>query len=186
MKIKILLSVFILFVIGLIAYYDMSSAPAIHMQERVGSIQGYSSGKQAPDFTFTDLNGKESRLSALRGKVVLINFWASWCTPCLTEFPKMIRLIEHFNGDVVLLAISKDENIDDIHRFLARFPELPKSVIIVLDQDKHISHDIFHTVRLPETIIIGTDQTMRRKIIGEPNIWEGAEIYQYLQNLITP
>src|SRR5687767_14878390 len=68
----------------------------------------------APDIQAQDKNGKLLPLSAYRGKVVLLNFWASWCEPCVKEMPSMDALQRTFGDDLVVLAISADESWDDI------------------------------------------------------------------------
>jgi thiol-disulfide isomerase/thioredoxin len=80
---------------------------AIKLKRKLGT------GQQAPDFEFTTIDGKKMKLSDLKGKVVYIDFWASWCGPCMQEVPHAQKLEEHFSGrDVVFLNISLDEKAE--------------------------------------------------------------------------
>jgi peroxiredoxin len=66
-------------------------------------------GKQAPDFTLPDVNGKDVRLSSLRGKYVLVDFWASWCAPCREENPNVVRAFQEFKDkNFTVLGVSLD------------------------------------------------------------------------------
>jgi len=70
-------------------------------------------GQPAIDFAFTSLDGKKMKLSDLKGKVVYIDFWASWCGPCMRELPSAKKVEEHFKGrDVVFLNVSIDEDME--------------------------------------------------------------------------
>jgi len=64
--------------------------------------------KTAPDFELKDLSGKRVKLSSLAGKIVIVNFWATWCGPCLQELPHLDKIQQEHKGEVVVLAISTD------------------------------------------------------------------------------
>ncbi len=141
-----------------------------------------------PDFSFETLEGQTLSIHDLKGKPVIINFWATWCTPCLTEFPHLLTLIKHYDGKIILLAISSDKNIKDIHRFLnTQPPEIQEilrthPIYITLDKKRAITHDLFLTERYPESIILAPNGTMRRKIVGLFD-WQSTEIKKYLTAL---
>ncbi|MCL4677623.1 MAG: TlpA family protein disulfide reductase [Alphaproteobacteria bacterium] len=140
----------------------------------------------APDFTFTTLEKQNRTLAEFRGKTVILNFWATWCAPCLREFPTLLELAEKHADDTVLLAISVDENPAQIDPFLKRFDETARSrlkrpnVVIAIDPQRKVVQDLFGTTMFPETFIIGPDMTIRHKIVGEIE-WESQE----LQTLIS-
>ena len=95
----------------------------------------------APDFTFQDLDGKTHKLSDFRGKTVILNFWASWCTPCVIEFPQMLELASNNQKNTIFIFLSLDSNEQDIVRFLKKYIKVPISgnVMVALDQNKLIS-----------------------------------------------
>ena len=94
-------------------------------------------GDIAPDFTCNDQAGKQQRLSALRGKVVLVNFWATWCSPCREELPSLQALQKKFpSNDLVILALSVDDSWEPINRFMAQHQF---TIPVYADFDKKIS-----------------------------------------------
>lgn len=132
----------------------------------------------APDFHFSTIEGEEYSLRDLKGKGVVLNFWASWCAPCVTEFPALLALAAREQGKLVLLAVSVDHDRAAMEKFLAKMREdyadlYPvTSVLVVHDVKKGIAQDLFQTIKYPETILIGPDQGMREKIAGEVD-WLG-------------
>ena len=78
-------------------------------------------GYRAPDFAFEDLEGNTVRLSELRGKPVLLNFWATWCPPCRKEIPDLQRFYEQYGDRITLLGIDWGEDVEEVKRFLERY-----------------------------------------------------------------
>lgn len=137
--------------------------------------------EKVPDFQFTDINGKDHDISDYRGKIVLLNFWATWCPPCVIEFPKLLSLAK-LNPDIVLIALSSDTDDSKIQNFLKKNEPPPSNVVIARDDRRHITSDIFGTYKLPETTIISPSGQIVRKIVGDTD-WTGAEIKDFLQTL---
>ena len=169
--------------------YDMYAKPQftpIPTQEQ--KTENISLGN-VPDFSFKTIDGKTTSIKELRGKLVIMNFWATWCGTCITEIPDMLNLVKYFEGDVVLLAISSDNKLEDITKFIAKQSDdiikeiKSSSVYIVLDNNREITHGLFLTERYPETIIVSPDGEMLRKIIGKFD-WASPEIQEYLKNLL--
>jgi cytochrome c biogenesis protein CcmG, thiol:disulfide interchange protein DsbE len=126
-------------------------------------------GKEAPDFVLPNLNDKSVRLSDYRGKVVFLNFWATWCKPCREEMPSMEVLYKNFDRDgLVVLAVSIDRvtTKKDIPPFISSmnltFPVLVDSWG---QTDKR-----YKLMGVPETYIIDQQGILREKIIG-PRDW---------------
>ena len=133
-------------------------------------------GKRAPDFTVSD--GTNSiHLANYRGKVVLLNFWASWCGPCIQETPALVEL-HHEHPDLAILAVSIDEDPGAYQRFLSRFHV---DLTTVRDPKQTVAK-IYGTDGWPETYIIDRNGIVRRKVVGDPD-WSNPEIRAFLQGL---
>jgi cytochrome c biogenesis protein CcmG/thiol:disulfide interchange protein DsbE len=135
-------------------------------------------GTLAADFTVQDQDRKVT-LSALRGKVVVLNFWASWCPPCVAETPSLVAM-HHLLRDkgVIVLAVSIDDDDSAYHRFIQ---EQGMDMLTVRDAAKK-SNNLYGTFVFPETYIIDRNGILRRKIIGETN-WTEQEMMEYLTKL---
>jgi thiol-disulfide isomerase/thioredoxin len=138
----------------------------------------------APDFSVTGLNGRHYGLREnFSGKTVLLNFWASWCIPCAAELPRLYSLARLYPDDVVLLAVSSDEDAKTADAFLRRFPRRPKNAVFAIDSARHISQDIFQTMLLPETVIIAPDGTMVAKLVGAD--WSPEDARRLIDSTLT-
>ena len=113
-----------------------------------------------------------------QGKVVVLNFWASWCPPCLEEFPSLIDLQRRM-PNVVVLAVSFDTDANAYRQYLVDNHIAGITTILDLSQR---SNTAFDTSRPPETYIIDRNGIIRRKFIGAQD-WTTPEIINYLQNL---
>ena len=134
-------------------------------------------GKPAPDFSVKD-SDRSVALSDLRGKIVVLNFWATWCPPCVDEMPSLVAMQAKMRDSVTVLAVSLDANEDTYHRFLKDYKV---NLLTVRDRDKK-SSDLYGTFGYPETYIIDAKGVLRRKFIG-PVDWTKPEIIEYLQKL---
>jgi thiol-disulfide isomerase/thioredoxin len=133
-------------------------------------------GRMAPDFTVTD-SSRTVRLADYRGKVVLVNFWASWCLPCLEELPSLEALQKQM-PEVVILAISIDEDPDAYHRFLA---EHQVTLITVNDPQQRVN-TLYGTHLFPETYVVDRNGYIRRKFVIAQD-WTSPEVTNYLKHL---
>lgn len=143
----------------------------------------------SPDVVFTKTDGTEIPLRDLKGKVVFLNFWATWCGPCFDEFPSLLDLVEAFNGQLVLIAVSNDSDPKEIDKFIRLFP--PKvqkqfynqNIHLVWDKNSEISRKNFGVFRFPETLILNPQQKMVQKIVG-PTDWVDPTMQETLRNLL--
>jgi peroxiredoxin len=134
-------------------------------------------GTTAPDFTVND-GTKTVQLSQLRGKPVLLNFWATWCPPCVQEVPDLVELQRQMGDHVVVLAVSMDEDDAAYKSFTAK--HMP-GVLTVRDGD-HKSSAMYGTFAYPETFLIDKDGKIQRKFIGAVE-WTSPEIVDYLKKM---
>jgi peroxiredoxin len=139
-------------------------------------------GKAAPDFQLPDLNDKEIRLSDYRGKVVFLNFWATWCKPCREEMPSMEVLYKNFEKDgLVILAVSIDRVTTK-----KEIPPFVKGLNLtfpVLVDSWGQTDKRYKLMGVPETYIIDREGTLREKVIG-PRDWTRLDNLQILTQLI--
>lgn len=170
---------------GLIfALWDMTASPPgqpIKTSKQTQTTNNAKDNQMAPDITFTDLKGASHSLASFRGQTVMINVWATWCPPCIAEMPQLLELASQDREQLVLIALSVDENADTITRFFDRMPPEHrekldlKNVTIAHDPDKAISKDILGTTLYPETYIISPSGVMTHKIKGVTD-WLGVEV----------
>ncbi len=137
-------------------------------------------GTAAPDFTLNDIDGEPVSLSSLRGKVVLVNFWATWCPPCRAEKPTMERLQQAFAGqDFVILAVNTENDPPAVRDYLSKNP---LSFPVLLDNDARVQH-LYGVFRFPETFLVDKDGTVRERYIGARD-WSSTEFMRYVSALL--
>jgi peroxiredoxin len=112
----------------------------------------------APDFTLRSMDGPNQRLQELRGKVVMINFWATWCGPCRQEMPHLNRLYEKYKSSgFVLLGVNVDDDarnaVDVAAKLGVKFP-------VLLDTDKKVSR-LYDLATMPSTVLVDRDGKVR-------------------------
>ncbi len=137
----------------------------------------------APNFSLEDLEGERIELSHFKNKIVILNFWASWCEPCVEEFPSLISLVKQMKGDVVLLAISADHDRDSLESFIRSFDVRDSSIKIMWDRNQKIA-SLFGTEVLPESYILGYDNKVLRKVAGIDK-WDTPQAVSFFQELIN-
>ncbi len=118
-------------------------------------------------------------LSQLRGKVVVLNFWATWCPPCIEEMPSLVQMQQRLKDrDITVLAVSVDVDEDAYYKFLKDH----KVDLLTVRDPSHKSSDLYGTFKYPETYIIDRSGTLRRKFIGAVD-WNTPEIVEFLGKL---
>jgi peroxiredoxin len=120
-------------------------------------------GIVAPDITRASLDGKQVALSAVRGKLVLLDFWASWCAPCIVELPHLVDLQKRFQGRLQVIGVSMDDSkaiaVDTIKRYPVNYP--------VVMGDAALGKLYGGVLGLPEIYLIGRDGRVVRSWRGD-------------------
>jgi thiol-disulfide isomerase/thioredoxin len=137
-------------------------------------------GKAAPALSLLDVEGKSWSLHALKGKVVLLNFWATWCEPCRAELPSLEALAaRHAHEGLTVLTVNYQESVPAIQRFLAL---APFSLPVLLDRDGQAARA--WTPRIfPSTVLIGRDGRPTQVVIGEVD-WAGGAAREWVVSLL--
>jgi cytochrome c biogenesis protein CcmG/thiol:disulfide interchange protein DsbE len=135
-------------------------------------------GEVAPDFSLQD-SAQKITLNQFRGQVVVLNFWATWCPPCVEELPSLMSMQERARRrGVVVLGISIDVDEDAYHRFLK---QRTVNFLTVRDPERKVAQ-LYGVHGWPETYIIDRQGLVRRKIIG-PVDWTSSDVLDLLNKL---
>jgi thiol-disulfide isomerase/thioredoxin len=138
------------------------------------------SGGATPPLQLADLQGTQHRLADYRGKVVLINFWATWCAPCRDEMPSIERLRASLEGrPFAVLAVNLGEPESRIRKFLE---VMPLSFPVLLDRDGSTAR-AWQAKYLPASYIVGPDGRIRYRHLGELD-WSKPEIREAIVALL--
>lgn len=138
-------------------------------------------GMPAPDFELKDLNGKSWRLSELKGKIVILNFWASWCKDCKEEKKSMQAYLNKngFSDDLIFLTVLYKDNPSSVSDLVKKagyqFP-----VLI----DNGVVSSVYGIKGVPETVLIDKKGVLRHKIIG-PVEWDNPHIIPHLKQVLS-
>lgn len=137
-------------------------------------------GLAAPDFALKSNQGGEVRLSQLRGKVVLVNLWATWCPPCREEMPSMEELYQAMKGlDFEMLAVNIEENGPQVVPGFLK--EHPHSFPILFDTARTVQ-ELYGVYKFPETFIVGKNGKVLDHIVGGRQ-WSDPRMVNYFQEL---
>ena len=135
-------------------------------------------GNPAPDFTVQD-SDRKVELRNFEGQIVVLNFWATWCAPCVEEMPSLSQLQQRFKDkDLTVLGVSVDADSDAYHQFVK---DHKIAFLTVRDPDQK-ANNLYGTFKFPETYIIDRKGIVRRKVIGAVD-WSQPEIVDFLTKL---
>lgn len=145
-------------------------------------IKPWPAGKRVPTLALADIDGREWKANSLRGRVVLLNFWATWCEPCRAEMPALAALAQKHSSDrLVVLAVNYQENETKIRRYLdtvnVGFP-------VLLDRDGSATKAWTSRI-FPTTVVIGVDGKPRHVVTGEYD-WNSDAAARLLDPLLQP
>ncbi len=137
--------------------------------------------KKAPDFTLVDMEGNEHTLSQYSGRVVMVNFWATWCPPCREEMPSMQRIWKLLQGDgFVILAVDIGETAEEIEPFVMEYDiDFP----ILLDPDSKVA-TAWSARGLPTTYLVDRSGNIAYRAIGGRE-WDSELILQTIKKMLA-
>ena len=142
----------------------------------------FPAGEPAPDLTFTDLEGHEVALSSFRGHVVVMNFWATWCAPCIAELPSLDRLHRALSRDgLVVLAVSVDEPSTDVAAFAK---ERGLTLEVLRDPKGSVAARGLHVEAYPTTFVIDAAGRLRERYLGIAD-WDLPESLDHFRALLN-
>ncbi len=137
-------------------------------------------GDSAPDFTLSTLRGETLRLSDYRRQVVVLNFWATWCPPCIQETPSLKKFADRMAGrGVAVLSVSVDEDTKTLEEFVARYD---LTFPVARDPEQAIASR-YGTFKFPETFVLDEDGRIADKFIGAVD-WQDPRINNFVLNLV--
>ena len=137
-------------------------------------------GTASIDFTLSDLSGKKVSLSSFKGKLVFLNFWATWCPPCRAEMPSMERLYQKLKGQgLVVLGVDLQEDAKSVQKFVE---EHKLTFPILLDSDGRVG-TTYGARSIPTTYIIGRDGSALGGTVGGRE-WDSPEMIAFFTRLL--
>jgi cytochrome c biogenesis protein CcmG, thiol:disulfide interchange protein DsbE len=137
-------------------------------------------GDTAPNFTITADNGRTISASNFGGRLLVLNFWATWCAPCVEEVPSLNQFARDMAGSgVVVLGVSVDQNEKTYRNFLQR---AHISFMTARDPHAKISSD-YGTFKYPESYVINSQGKVVLKVVGQAN-WTDPDMMRYVKTLL--
>ncbi|MDR7078302.1 peroxiredoxin [Neobacillus niacini] len=149
--------------VAIVQAMDKKSEPD-NLSQEAANMGGLKVGAKAPDFELKTLTGETVKLSDLKGKKVMLNFWATWCPPCKAEMPAMEQFHKEAGDEVVILAVNIDPHLD-VQAFV---DENKITFPIPLDAEDTVN-EMYQVLSIPTTYFIDTKGNIGNKYIGAMN-----------------
>lgn len=138
-------------------------------------------GQRLPEVVLTDLKGGTKALSAYRGKLVVLNIWATWCAPCREEMPSLEGLSKSFDPrQAVVVGLSVDNDINLVREFVLQYRVSFENYI---DSDMKIARDTLGVTGFPETLLVSREGKLIRRIVGKRD-WQSSETKMLLEQAV--
>lgn len=161
---------------GLLAHAALGAKTPLEIM----GAKPYEPGTEAPDFTLQTLEGKKVSLKDLRGRLVFLNFWATWCVPCREEMPAMEKLSQQLaKMPFAMVAVNVKETSREVEAFRK---EVGFTYPVLLDPKGEVGL-LYGAWGLPNTYLIGPNGDVIGRVIG-PRSWSAPEVVQAMKDLI--
>ena len=158
--------------------------PAAVQHSVAAKLEHPSDGALPPDYTFYDGTGKAMKIADFKGKVLVVNLWATWCGPCKIEMPQLAKLAAEYEGKpvaVVAVAIDGDRDADKAEAFIAKNAPL----VFYRDPKLKLPYDLKPpTSAMPTTVIFGKDGVERGRVLG-PAEWSGKDAKAVIDKVLA-
>lgn len=186
-RLLIIIAVGAIVAVSCFAVYSMLGGDNAAGHKELGSLDNYKAAtelKAVPEIHFLDGAGKDRTLADFKGKVVVLNLWATWCTPCVAEMPTLERLQQKMGeNDVVVIALSIDRGgLDTVREFFERVGV--KALPVFVDPTMR-SQSTLSAFGLPTTIIIDRDGKERGRLLG-PAEWDSDRAIDLIEAAMAP
>ncbi|MBV7506512.1 redoxin domain-containing protein [Bacillus sp. sid0103] len=164
---KVMASVILisLLTVAIVQAMDKKSETPETTSQTTTSKEGLAVGAKAPDFELKTLTGEKIKLSNLKGKKVMLNFWATWCPPCKAEMPAMEKFSKQKQKDIVILAVNIDPQLD-VQGFV---DENKITFPILLDADDQVN-ETYQVLSIPTTYFIDSKGIIQNKYTGSMDL----------------
>ncbi len=143
---------------------EPAAAPAPAATRAQGSVCSANQKPANLDFTVKDMNGQNIRFASYKGKVILLNFWATWCGPCKAEIPGFVELQQQYNRDLVVLGFSVDDPVEKVKAFANEY-SMNYPVLVGLGRDD-VQEAYGPIWGIPTSFVIGRDGRVCKKHMG--------------------
>ncbi|MDQ0200027.1 redoxin domain-containing protein [Neobacillus ginsengisoli] len=164
-----------LLTVAIVQAMDKKAEPGNPASQETTKTEGLQIGAKAPDFELKTLTGETVKLSTLKGKKVMLNFWATWCPPCKAEMPEMEKFSKQVGKDVVILAVNIDPQLD-VKGFVNKngitFP-------VLLDTEDKVN-GMYQIISIPTTYFIDSNGIIQNKFTGAMQL---AVMKQFTESL---
>jgi peroxiredoxin len=154
-----------LLTVAIVQAMDKKTETPETTSQTTASKEGLAIGAKAPDFELKTLTGEKIKLSNLKGKKVMLNFWATWCPPCKAEMPAMEQFSKQMDKDIVILAVNIDPQLD-VQGFV---DENKITFPIPLDTDDKVN-ETYQVLSIPTTYFIDSKGIIQNKYTGSMNL----------------
>lgn len=128
---------------------------------------------------------QEIKEEDLKGKILIVNFWASWCAPCQEETPTLLKLVSENQTKMVLLSINGDADLKEAKKFMRLFPNFKGPNVFVIHDIHKNWVDLYSVTGLPETFIFDSNMGLIKKIVGAAD-FKDLELKSWLESLQKP